>query len=409
MSCHNSTTPPAHSGKALIGQDDWLFLFNDANNVCKQLSGDKGFDQSSLAHWVEQTASRQKICSEHGATYLLLIAPEKAVLYPDKLPEAMRPIEARPVNQLLHAIGAQATVCYPVDALKQALHNRTIYNPTDTHWNDFGALVAVNTVLAAIGEAPLLANQFHFFASSMVGDLGKEFQPAKIGPSLELTDVHLPLWSNAITYTGRLAHYMGGAGTGKCLVFGNSCINDAFITYLLQSFGCVLFVFADNLDHELIAREKPRLVLHQTCERFILRSPSDRDKLSGRERGALKHFIACINGDFDNKQLDIIASAAKQGSVDCVALYACLLKYQGNHDKAVALMDSINSPADSDFIWSIACALSADINASLTALNRAISHYPDRRLLRKYMGFLLTHKQYEIARSVSIELRGVHK
>lgn len=405
MSCHDTSIVAAHSGKAFIGRDDWLFLFNDTNNVCAQLSGGKGFDQSTLTHWIEQTALRQEVCSEHGATYLLLIAPEKAVLYADKLPEVMRPIEARPVNHLLSAIVGQATVCYPVGALKSALNNKQIYNPTDTHWNDFGALVAVNAVLATIEEAPLVASHFDFFESSIVGDLGKEFQPPKTGSSLELSNICLPLWSNAIAYTGRLAHYGNGAGKGKCLVFGNSCISDAFVTYLLQSFGCVLFVFADNLDYELIAREKPRLVLHQTCERFILRTPSDRDKLSGRERGAIKHFIACINGDFDNSQLAIIASAAKQGSVDCVALYACLLKYKGHHGKAVALMNSINNPVDSNFIWSIACALSADINASLTALDRAVSCYPDRGLLRKYMGFLLTNKQYNIARSVSRELR----
>lgn len=392
----------APSGSALRGRDGWLFLADDTNRVVEQYVGALTAPENELDRWSQETNRRRAVCSASGSKYVLLVAPDKMSVYANMLPPHLVAASSRPIDSLIARIGA-ADVLYPLAELREASRVQVTYGQTDTHWTDAGALTAARALIAALGRAddPAQAYWGELRGTVRTGDLGEKLSPPRTGAWVESPAARQPDWSNGLDYTGRLACWKTPSSPGGgCVVFGNSFFSDVFASVLADIFGQVLFVFTDNVDHELVRRERPAIVLHQTCERFIIRAPLDRANLSGRECGAVKWLVSCEHAEIDPARYVQLREAARLGSKDCRVQLDAFEVLAGRHAQGEPV-----PAAEAHFSLALAHTLAGNATAACKHIIEANSCFPDRRFLSKFVSFALEHNCLDVTRELSRRLR----
>jgi alginate O-acetyltransferase complex protein AlgJ len=93
---------------------------------------------------------------KRNITLLVVIAPNKATIYPDTLPDQLQKINSQSELDLLTNSVQQHGPPVLVDlrpALWQARQQRQIYYKTDTHWNSYGVFVAYTQIMEALSHA----------------------------------------------------------------------------------------------------------------------------------------------------------------------------------------------------------------------------------------------------------------
>ncbi len=137
---------------ALLGKDGWMEYTGDDNlddfQNAKTLKNKKIFGK-------ELTALNQYLKSQ-GITLLIVIAPNKASIYPDKLPEQIKSLSTQ--SKLDSLISYLDINSLPVildlrPALRTARQNQDVYYKTNTHWNGYGAFIAYTAIINALGSS----------------------------------------------------------------------------------------------------------------------------------------------------------------------------------------------------------------------------------------------------------------
>ena len=202
--------------KALVGQDGWLFLRNDENNVLGQHLGQVRLGARRRRAWARLLERRMALMRELDTTWLCVIAPDKEGVYPELLPAGMTPAARRPVHEILaEAERLGAPVFYPLDRLLEAKRVGQPYYQTDTHWNQFGAHAAYLLIveeLAARGiDVPLVAaDDVRWIPEETLGDLGRKLRPQRGGRSVR---AELGRHTSRLVFDNRIANH------GRKMVF----------------------------------------------------------------------------------------------------------------------------------------------------------------------------------------------
>lgn len=139
--------------RVLVGDQGWLIY--TAENDIEGYQNANSFTEEELARIQVSLDNLTSNYAQQGITLLVVIAPDKNTIYPERVPPEI-PIlgDESALTQLvsyLHAHGtAQILDLRP--ALLAAKEHRQIYYATDTHWNDYGAFIAYQQIMAALNE-----------------------------------------------------------------------------------------------------------------------------------------------------------------------------------------------------------------------------------------------------------------
>jgi hypothetical protein len=96
----------------LVGQDGWLFLQNDTNDVVGQHTGRVGLSRRRRRAWAGALTARCELASELGFIWLCSIVPYKEAVCAEDLPDHVKPAGRRIVDDILEL--AAAGVALPV-------------------------------------------------------------------------------------------------------------------------------------------------------------------------------------------------------------------------------------------------------------------------------------------------------
>lgn len=140
--------------QALVGKDGWLEYTGGQNldffqNNPILSSGERRDLKKNLKILYEELRERNILL-------VVVIAPNKATIYPDKLPSEIQKIRERSeLEMLVNQLGKEGI---PVlldlrPALQEARQRRDIYYRTDTHWNAYGALIAYQEILKSLSKS----------------------------------------------------------------------------------------------------------------------------------------------------------------------------------------------------------------------------------------------------------------
>ncbi len=276
--------------RAVVGREGWLFLENDSNHYMEQYTGRLGPRPGWEWRWRRLFRARRERMERAGLPYLFSISPVKEPIYPEMLPEQYAGTARRPVHRLLDiAADCGIPAVYPEEALRAAKPRGPVYYQADTHWSPLGAFVAYRELCAAMGrlglELDLVEDADIDWRPHMGdGDLGRKLDPPVEGLSL-LGEIREP--------RGRLVSDNGLLGTGGRQVFESDrrdaprlvCFGTSYagntMQYFKESFSRAVWFHTNSLVDDLIAEERPDVVLTLCNERGLLFVPSDRN---ARER-----------------------------------------------------------------------------------------------------------------------------
>src|SRR5207249_1561598 len=105
-----------------------------------------------MANWRAAVTRASDWLKGRGIAYVFTIAPDKHVVYPEEMPSSLARIGARSrTDQVYEALRGSGVASVDVrPALLEAKTHERIYQRTDTHWNDRGALLAYQQILDAV-------------------------------------------------------------------------------------------------------------------------------------------------------------------------------------------------------------------------------------------------------------------
>jgi alginate O-acetyltransferase complex protein AlgJ len=132
----------------IIGRDGWLFY--SEKRALAYYRRVKLFTNAELAQWQQALEKRRDELAQHGSRYLMVIAPNKDTIYPEFMPAEITRINAESrMDQLVNYLQTHSDIDI-LDlrpALTAAKANQLVYYRTDTHWNQFGALIAYQEII----------------------------------------------------------------------------------------------------------------------------------------------------------------------------------------------------------------------------------------------------------------------
>jgi alginate O-acetyltransferase complex protein AlgJ len=163
---------PTTAAQVLSGQEGWLYLAGEQQNACEP---PLPFDET-LRRWAELV----KAVRDSGRRAILIVAPDKASVYPEHLPDDFPAEEcARKGKEdmwsLYEAIGPGLGIVPLRQRLLRAKERERdiVYLRKDSHWNAIGSLEMVHEVLARFGKGRVRVRPGDVKSSNVtyVGDL----------------------------------------------------------------------------------------------------------------------------------------------------------------------------------------------------------------------------------------------
>jgi len=270
---------------AMIGRDGWLYT--TVNRMIENYTGLSRFTVEDLAAWQVLLEARRDWLQKRGIAYVVVVTPDKHTIYPEHLPQWLRPAPGpTKLDQWLEYL-QQHSALHPLDlrsVLLKAKNEHAVYLMTDTHWNSLGAFLGYQQLIQEISRQvptvqPLPATSFtQQPISGLKGDLavllGQESSfPEKQAtfmvsapnlPKLQIEEAMLQAGEKHVSIT----RTHNPQAIGSAIVFRDS-FGAAWIPFLGYNFREVIFLNQREFDTALIEKEKPLIVIDQIVERIV--------------------------------------------------------------------------------------------------------------------------------------------
>jgi len=282
--------------KVIIGREDWLYLRRgvraDIETVplVRDWCGRFPFTERQLARWTRAITANRQWLAERGIAYLFVVTPNKMSIVPEHLPTR---IDCRRgttrLEQLKAALAARSGI--ELVDLRPALRRSAaggvpVWYRTDTHWNARGvaeAYPALADRIRALVPAARRIESFDVYARGRnYGDLGRMVHLSGIDSDViwavtpeqaRSMQAPNPFPAQSDVYGRRSsARRIDDPALPRALVFHDSFFDGAMNDFLAESFRRTVFVHHGRPDipPELVARERPDIVIQQMVERNLL-------------------------------------------------------------------------------------------------------------------------------------------
>lgn len=257
---------------ALVGLDGWLFLDGDRNRSTAQLVGELVMSDSDRQGWQIYHRDLAALAAGLGCDQAFLIAPGKASIYTEYHPDRDR---ADPAVDRFTAAFPQSI--HPRTLLREARGTMETFPKTNTHWNEWGAYLAVKQVMERLGrpvpELPLAEFQA---IPGHIGDLGSKLSPVVTADTIHhcADGQEFLVYHNGIPNNGRIWGFENSAPVydQTCLVFGDSFFVNA-AKFMAKWFRRLVFVHSTAIDASIARREQPNVIIAEVAERFLIKAP----------------------------------------------------------------------------------------------------------------------------------------
>jgi alginate O-acetyltransferase complex protein AlgJ len=136
--------------QVIIGNDGWLFLAGNENDSYR---GKHRFKESELRAFKLELEYRKKYLNDRGCKFYFLIAPVKANIYSNKIPNNIFRINKQSWGEQLIEYLNKTSEVKPInvyDILRAHKKNELLYFKLDNHWNQLGAFYVSNEILKRI-------------------------------------------------------------------------------------------------------------------------------------------------------------------------------------------------------------------------------------------------------------------
>lgn len=269
----------------VVGADGYFFISNGANHWERQYLGELTVAPSWLAAWNELLAKRQAQAAAHGVVLVNTVAPEKQALYPEaRWPSPLPDAERRPLKLLLAQLDPAARLIYPQAEMLAAKALAPVYHRHNSHWTVSGCVAATDLLLetlaapARLADLPIAVERCHAqqdLSAHLFATPPREDFLAAVPPGEKVDDNRLIELTGRNTDASYRLRNPAAPDSRKVIVFGDSYAYDAGLTALLSAvFVDVLFLWSKAIQWELVAAQRPDVVIWESAERFMATVPT---------------------------------------------------------------------------------------------------------------------------------------
>ncbi len=280
--------------KVLVGREGWLYLIKDdeGNNSLdyyRSLSLFPG--EKEMAEWTKPLADIQKYLAGKGIRMLVVFVPMKPRVYPEYVPEYLRPVQDRTrLGQMMRYL-EKRTAIDAIDTgpgIIAGKKEHPVFIKHDVHWNGYGAYYAYRAIMARLSKtlAPMPPRPLDDYTVTTVSFTGGDLANM-LGLKDRFTEDYYgftlkegaKIKSLPVTYPATFSRFTEAIESGdqakpKAVVFHDSFFNflKPFMGEHFRRMAC--FQSYGRFDPAVIEAEKPDIVIFEIAEHFLLKSPA---------------------------------------------------------------------------------------------------------------------------------------
>lgn len=236
--------------QVVVGRNGWLD-FNSDGNLDTYQNANPLEERLKVIH--RQLVALNQELKARGVTLIVVVAPNKETIYPNKVPPQIVKLQEKSRLDLLLGMFDESDAPILLDlrpALLQGRTERQIYYQTDTHWNAYGAYIAYREIMNRVSQdypdlRPLSLADFEFTETApktmdIARLLGSDFlqEPAvMIQPNFASSAYfyRIPPSSNVSVSSSKL-------GLGRTLLVYHDSFGDTLNEFLQYSFEDVVYI-----------------------------------------------------------------------------------------------------------------------------------------------------------------------
>lgn len=265
--------------EVVVGKNGWLFPGNKSYSNYDQSLGVIPDIDERMDSTCYKVVEMKKYCDSLGIDFYFAIGPDKASVYPDKLP--VKPLAIGQTKNILKQKLKQynVDVVDMSDYLSQREGNSELYfYETDTHWNHYGAYLGTKRLLDEIRKkydvGSIDLNDYERKDTVVFTmDLSRQIdvpmeehytilRNRKTNYTTNISYIKYDGWDIPVEETTNLSK------RNKCLVFRDSYFHNMH-DYFCDNVGQVV-IGAQRFDKDLILKVRPHFIVFELVERRLL-------------------------------------------------------------------------------------------------------------------------------------------
>jgi len=271
------------SPAVIVGRDGWFFYADD--KAVEDYANVELLDDAAIANWREAVLRARNWLQARGIGYVFTIAPDKHVLYGEAFPSTIARIhDTSRADQLFVALQDTGLAIDTRPALLEARQRERIYNQTDTHWNDRGALIAYQQIINAVRErvpsTPPAWTRHDFEAverttegMDLAGMMGltrvlRETDLALRPTRPRRARVVEPTGAHETDEEGRLVTEIDDPSLPRAVIFRDSFVS-RLVPFLSEHFSRAVYLWQNDFDAAEVLKEHPDVVIQEIVGRHL--------------------------------------------------------------------------------------------------------------------------------------------
>lgn len=276
----NSYFPPnIFYDRVLEGRLNWLFYAGD-NNIA-YYKGENILSDEIQKTYLSLMKELKSICDKKGIQLQFMIIPNKEQIYWEYMPTYTISNTYKRVDRFVDYVkeNSDINIIYPINELKAAKKYWQIYYKYDTHWNNMGAFVGVQSLYKAL-DIPM-TNPLNVEAEEVKKQEGDLVSLGNLDPNNYCDDINynviykpeihiLQNRGDKIGIGSGTYHSMSDSENINNLVLLSDSYRTAMIPFLEKDFLNCTITHRDNVNHEDIveAIKKADILVITAVERF---------------------------------------------------------------------------------------------------------------------------------------------
>ena len=241
---------------------------------------------AALANWRAAILDARDWLRAQGVAYVFTIAPDKYVIYGEEMPTALARIgDLSRADQLFTApcrTPVSPSTCAPLEF--EAKSRERVYQQTDTHWNDSGALVAyqqiIDAVRARVPSTPPAWTREDFTpvdrtieGLDLAGMMGltrvmREVDMTLVPKRPRRARVVEPAGAHPTDELGRLVTEIADRSLPRAVIFRDSFAS-RLVPFLSEHFSRAVYLWQNDFDAQVVLQEHPDVVIQEIVGRHL--------------------------------------------------------------------------------------------------------------------------------------------
>ena len=271
------------SATVVRGQHGWFF-YGDDHSLEDYVMAAPMSDQA-LANWRTAILRARDWLGARHIAYVFTIAPDKHVIYAEEMPCTLARVgDLTNADQVFTALQDTGTAVDLRPAEFEAKARERVYQQTDTHWNDRGALVAyqqiINAVRARVPATPPAWTRDDFTTVDRIVegmDLAGMMGLTRVLHEIDMTLVPRrarrarvlePAGAKPTDEEGRLVTGIDDPSLPRAVIFRDS-FTSRLVPFLSEHFSRAVYLWQNDFDADVVVREHPDVVIQEIVGRHL--------------------------------------------------------------------------------------------------------------------------------------------